>query len=68
VGSENNTSMTRAERVLEGEVLAPETEESRAVEGVVGIVPLFVDPFDAACKANVHATRRASRLFLARFG
>jgi hypothetical protein len=49
-----------------------------AVEGVIGIVPLFGDIFDAAWKANVrnvqlldawaerpHATRRASRLFLA---
>jgi Domain of unknown function (DUF4112) len=31
VGNENNTSMTRAERVLEGELLAPESDESRAV-------------------------------------
>ena len=149
MGSENNTSMRPAERVLEGEVLAPESDEQRAVrerlkflawlldssipipgtpytvgidaivglfpfigdligvivssyivaeanrlgvgrailarmafnvavEGVIGIVPLFGDVFDAAWKANVrnvqlldawaerpHATRRASRLFLA---
>ncbi|HZE61448.1 MAG TPA: DUF4112 domain-containing protein [Burkholderiales bacterium] len=49
-----------------------------AIEGVVGIVPLFGDAFDAAWKANQknvrllnawaerpHETRRASRLFLA---
>ena len=49
-----------------------------AVEGVVGIVPLFGDAFDAAWKANQknvrllnawaerpHQTRRASGLFLA---
>ena len=149
MGSVNNTSVTRSERVLEGEVLAPESDEQRAVrerlkflawlldssipipgtpytvgldaivglfpfigdligvllssyilaeanrlgvgrailarmafnvavEGVIGIVPLFGDIFDAAWKANVrnvqlldawaerpHATRRASRLFLA---
>lgn len=149
MGDENNTSMTRAERVLEGEVRAPESDEQRAVrerlkflawlldssipipgtpysvgldaivglfpfigdligvvvssyilseanrlgvgrailarmafnvavEGVIGIVPLFGDVFDAAWKANIrnvqlldawaerpHRTRRASRLFLA---
>ena len=31
MGNKNNTSMTRAERVLEGELLAPESDESRAV-------------------------------------
>ena len=31
MGNENNTSMTRAERVLEGELLAHESDESRAV-------------------------------------
>ena len=31
MGNENNTWMTRAERVLEGEVLAPESDEQRAV-------------------------------------
>jgi len=48
-----------------------------AVEGVIGIVPLFGDIFDAGWKANQrnvrlldawaerpHETRRASRLFL----
>jgi uncharacterized protein DUF4112 len=31
VGTENNTSMRRAERVLEGELLAPESDQQRAV-------------------------------------
>ena len=48
-----------------------------ALEGVIGIVPIFGDIFDAAWKANVknvqllnawaerpHQTQRASRLFL----
>ncbi len=31
MGNENNTSMARGERVLEGELLAPESDEQRAV-------------------------------------
>ena len=53
--------MTRAERVLEGEVLAPESDEQRAVRERLAFLAWLLD----AWAERPHATRRASRLFLA---
>ena len=70
--------VAEANRLGVGRAILARMAFNVAVEGVIGIVPLFGDIFDAAWKANVrnvqlldawaerpHATRRASRLFLA---
>src|SRR3954463_1725782 len=70
--------LAEAHRLGVGRAILARMAFNVAVEGVIGIVPFAGDAFDAAWKANVrnvrlldawaerpHATRRASRLFLA---
>src|SRR2546423_10091509 len=70
--------LAEANRMGVGKAILARMAFNVAIEGVIGIVPIFGDIFDAAWKANVknvrlldawaerpHATRRASRLFLA---
>ena len=69
--------LAEANRMGVGRAILMRMAFNVAIEGVVGIVPLFGDAFDAAWKANQknvrllnawaerpHQTRRASRLFL----
>ncbi len=70
--------LAEANRMGVGRAILTRMAFNVAIEGVVGIVPLFGDAFDAAWKANQknvrllndwaeqpHRTRRASGLFLA---
>jgi hypothetical protein len=70
--------LAQANRMGVGRAILARMAFNVAIEGVVGIVPIAGDVFDAAWKANQknvrllnawaerpHATRRASRLFLA---
>jgi hypothetical protein len=70
--------LAEANRLGVGRAILARMAFNVALEGVIGIIPLFGDAFDAAWKANLrnvrlidawaerpHATRRASRLFLA---
>ena len=70
--------LAEANRMGVGRAILTRMAFNVAIEGVVGIVPLFGDAFDAVWKANQknvrllnawaerpHRTRRASRLFLA---
>ena len=70
--------LAEANRMGVGRAILMRMAFNVAIEGVVGIVPLFGDAFDAAWKANQknvrllnawaerpHQTRHASRLFLA---
>jgi hypothetical protein len=70
--------VSEANRLGVGRAVLARMAFNVAVEGVIGIVPLFGDIFDAGWKANQrnvrlldawaerpHETRRASRLFLA---
>jgi uncharacterized protein DUF4112 len=69
--------LAEANRMGVGRAVLARMAFNVAVEGVIGIVPLFGDVFDAAWKANQknvrllnawaerpHQTRRSSRLFL----
>jgi hypothetical protein len=73
--------LAEANRMGVGRAILMRMAFNVAIEGVVGIVPLFGDAFDAAWKANQknvrllnewaeqpHRTRRASGLFLAGLG
>ncbi len=70
--------LAEANRMGVGRAILARMAFNVAIEGVIGIVPIFGDAFDAVWKANVrnvqllnawaerpHQTRRASRLFLA---
>jgi len=70
--------LAEANRLGVGRTILARMAFNVALEGVIGIVPLLGDLFDAAWKANMrnvqlldawaerpHATRRASRAFLA---
>ena len=70
--------LAEANRLGVGRAILARMAFNVAVEGVIGIVPIFGDIFDAAWKANQrnvrllaawaerpHAARRSSRLFLA---
>ena len=64
MGSENNTSMTRAERVLEGDVLAPETEEQRAVRERLAFLAWLLDLIGVLASSDILA--QANRLGVGR--
>ena len=70
--------LAEANRLGVGRAILARMAFNVAVEGVIGIVPIFGDIFDAGWKANIknvrllnawaerpHEARRASRLFLA---
>jgi uncharacterized protein DUF4112 len=70
--------LSEANRLGVGRAILTRMAFNVAIEGVIGIVPVFGDLFDAGWKANIrnvrllnawaerpHATRRASRWFVA---